>query len=394
LLSFDALWSDLEPIGRATSGGYRRFAWTPEDLTLREWFAAEASVRGLDVVLDRAGNQWAWLGNPDDEPGVVVGSHLDSVPEGGAFDGPLGVASSFAALDLLRDKGFAASKPIGVVNFADEEGARFGIACAGSRLITGALDADRGRALADSDGVTIAQAMTSAGLDPAAVGRDDETLRRVGQFVELHVEQGKGLVEMGSPIGVASAIWPHGRWRIDLPGQANHAGTTRIEDRHDAMLGYASVVLAARAAAVRHGAVATCGKVRVEPNGVNAIPSLVTGWLDSRGASARQVRDAVVEVTEAARSFGGTVTEESWTGETTFDIGLRDRIRSVLGGVPILPTGAGHDAGILANEGIPTAMVFVRNPTGVSHSPHEFAERDDCVAGVEALAQVLQELAG
>jgi beta-ureidopropionase / N-carbamoyl-L-amino-acid hydrolase len=394
LLSFDALWSDLEPIGRTTSGGYRRFAWTPEDLTLREWFAAEASARGLDVVLDRAGNQWAWLGNPDDEPGVVVGSHLDSVPEGGAFDGPLGVASSFAALDLLRDKGFAASKPIGVVNFADEEGARFGIACAGSRLITGALDADRGRALADSDGVTIAQAMASAGLDPAAVGRDDETLRRVGQFVELHVEQGKGLVELGSPIGVASAIWPHGRWRIDLPGQANHAGTTRIEDRHDAMLGYASVVLAARAAAVRHGAVATCGKVRVEPNGVNAIPSLVTGWLDSRGASARQVRDVVVEVTEAARSFGGTVTEESWTGETTFDIGLRDRIRSVLGGVPILPTGAGHDAGILANEGIPTAMVFVRNPTGVSHSPHEFAERDDCVAGVEALAQVLQELAG
>jgi N-carbamoyl-L-amino-acid hydrolase len=394
LLSFDALWSDLEPIGRTTSGGYRRFAWTPEDLTLREWFAAEASARGLDVVLDRAGNQWAWLGNPDDEPGVVVGSHLDSVPEGGAFDGPLGVASSFAALDLLRDKGFAASKPIGVVNFADEEGARFGIACAGSRLITGALDADRGRALADSDGVTIAQAMASAGLDPAAVGRDDETLRRVGQFVELHVEQGKGLVELGSPIGVASAIWPHGRWRIDLPGQANHAGTTRIEDRHDAMLGYASVVLAARAAAVRHGAVATCGKVRVEPNGVNAIPSLVTGWLDSRGASARQVRDVVVEVTEAARSFGGAVTEESWTGETTFDIGLRDRIRSVLGGVPILPTGAGHDAGILANEGIPTAMVFVRNPTGVSHSPHEFAERDDCVAGVEALAQVLQELAG
>ena len=394
LLSFDALWSDLEPIGRAASGGYRRFAWTSEDLTLREWFAGEASARGLDLVLDRAGNQWAWFGNPDDEPGVVVGSHLDSVPEGGAFDGPLGVASSFAALDLLRDKGFAASKPIGIVNFADEEGARFGIACAGSRLITGALDADRGRALVDSDGVTIAEAMASAGLDPAAVGRDDEALRRVGQFVELHVEQGKGLVELGSAVGVASAIWPHGRWRIDLPGEANHAGTTRIEDRHDAMLGYASVVLAARAAAVRHGAVATCGKVRVEPNGVNAIPSLVTGWLDSRGASARQVRDVVAEVTDAAHSFGGTVTEESWTGETAFDIGLRDRIRSVLGGVPILPTGAGHDAGILANEGIPTAMVFVRNPTGISHSPYEFAERDDCVAGVEALAQVLQDLAG
>jgi N-carbamoyl-L-amino-acid hydrolase len=392
--SFDTLWSDLEPIGRARTGGYRRFAWTSEDLTLREWFAGAAAARGLDVVLDRAGNQWAWLGNPDEEPGIAIGSHLDSVPEGGAFDGPLGVAASFAALDLLRDKGFSALKPIGVVNFADEEGARFGIACAGSRLITGALDADRGRALADADGVTIAEAMSAVGLDPAAIGRDEETLRRVGQFVELHVEQGKGLVELGSPVGVASAIWPHGRWRIDLPGEANHAGTTRIEDRQDAMLGYASVVLAARAAALRHGAVATCGKVRVEPNGVNAIASLVTGWLDSRGASSRQVRDVVAEVTDAAHSFGGTVTEESWTGETAFDIGLRDRIRSVLGGVPILPTGAGHDAGILANEGIPTAMVFVRNPTGVSHSPLEFAERDDCVAGVEALAQVVQDLAG
>jgi N-carbamoyl-L-amino-acid hydrolase len=397
LLSFDALWSDLEPIGRAASGGYRRFAWTPDDLTLREWFAGAAAARGLTVVVDRAGNQWAWdtsPGDPDATPGVVIGSHLDSVPDGGAFDGPLGVASSFAALDLLRNKGFSASKPIGVVNFADEEGARFGIACAGSRLITGALDADRGRGLTDADGVSIAEAMAKAGLDPAKVGRDDETLRRVGQFVELHVEQGKGLVELGSPVGVASAIWPHGRWRIDLPGEANHAGTTRIEDRHDAMLGYASVVLASRAAAVRHGAVATCGKVRVEPNGVNAIPSLVTGWLDSRGPSSGQVREIVAEVTAAARSFGGTVTEESWTGETAFDVALRDRIRTVLGGVPILPTGAGHDAGILASEGIPTAMVFVRNPTGVSHSPAEFAEREDCVAGVEALAAVIEELAG
>jgi N-carbamoyl-L-amino-acid hydrolase len=392
--SFDGLWADLEPIGRASSGGYRRFAWTPDDLTLREWFAGEAAKRGLELVLDRAGNQWAWTGDPDATPGVVIGSHLDSVPDGGAFDGPLGIASSFAALDVLRDQGFAAGKPIGVVNFADEEGARFGIACAGSRLITGALDADRGRALADADGVTIAEAMSKAALDPAAVGRDDETLRRIGHFVELHVEQGVGLVELDAAIGVASAIWPHGRWRLDLPGEANHAGTTRIQDRHDAMLGYASVVLSARAAAMRHGAVATCGKVRVEPNGVNAIPSLVTGWLDARGPSSKQVREIVAEVTEAVHSFGGTVTEESWTGETAFDVPLRDRLRATLGGVPVLATGAGHDAGILATEGIPSAMLFVRNPTGVSHSPAEFAERDDCVAGVHALATVLEDLAG
>jgi N-carbamoyl-L-amino-acid hydrolase len=222
--SFDGLWADLAPIGRAPSGGYRRFAWTPDDLTLREWFVGEAAKRGLQVVLDRAGNQWAWLGNPDATPGVVVGSHLDSVPDGGAFDGPLGVASSFAALDVLRDKGFTAGKPVGVVNFADEEGARFGIACAGSRLITGALDADRGRALADADGVTIAEAMSKAGLDPSAVGRDDETLRRIGQFVELHVEQGVGLVDLDAAVGGGRAVRPHRRRGGGLRGFGGGVG--------------------------------------------------------------------------------------------------------------------------------------------------------------------------
>src|SRR5690348_1221112 len=122
------MWATLAPIGRdSRTGGYRRFAWTHEDATLREWFAGEARARGMHVALDRAGNQWAWLGNPDrDGPGLVLGSHLDSVPDGGAFDGPLGVVSSFAALDLLREQGFTPDRPIAVANFGDEEGARFG----------------------------------------------------------------------------------------------------------------------------------------------------------------------------------------------------------------------------------------------------------------------------
>jgi N-carbamoyl-L-amino-acid hydrolase len=132
---FDRLWADLPPVGRdPRTGGYRRFAWTREGRVLREWFAGEASARGLDVVCDRAGNQWAWWGDPDACPGVVTGSHLDSVPDGGAFDGPLGVISAFAAIDELRAEGFAPARPVGVVNFGDEEGARFGVACAGSRL--------------------------------------------------------------------------------------------------------------------------------------------------------------------------------------------------------------------------------------------------------------------
>jgi len=360
-LSFESMWADLEPVGRsAQTGGYRRFAWTREDHDLREWFAAECQRRGLDLTEDRMGNQWAWWGNPDaaaaaGRAGVVTGSHLDSVPDGGAFDGPLGVVSAFAAVDALRERGFEPSRPIGVVNFVDEEGARFGVACAGSRVITGAMTARRARSLSDADGTTMAEALEAAGRDPHQSGRDDETLRRIGTFVELHVEQGRGLVDLEHPVAVATDIWPHGRWRLDFSGEANHAGTTRLEDRQDAMLGYAGAVLAAREAATRHGCVATMGKVVVTPGGVNAIPSHVTGWLDARGASPRAVRRAVADVRDMVRQAGGTVAEESWTPSTPFDPALAARLQTRLGGIPLLGTGAGHDAGILANAGIDTA---------------------------------------
>ena len=396
-MTFDGMWSAIEPIGReASTGGYRRFAWTPADATLREWFAGEASGRGLDLVTDRAGNQWAWWGDPDaavtaGRPGVVIGSHLDSVPDGGAFDGPLGVVSALAVVDALRAKGFVPSRPLAVANFVDEEGARFGIACAGSRLITGKLDADKARALRDADGVTMAEAMTAAGHAAEQVGPDDETLRRIGTYVELHVEQGRALVDLGRPVAVGSVVRPHGRWRIDLDGEANHAGTTRLEDRRDPMLDLARTVLAARAAAAALGCVATVGKVRVEPNGVNAIPSRVTAWLDARGPDEAGVR-AVVEAVGA--QSGGLPVEESWTPETVFDVPLAHRISALLDDAPMLATGAGHDAGVLATAGLSTAMLFVRNPTGVSHSPAEFAEREDCHRGVEALTAVTEELAG
>jgi N-carbamoyl-L-amino-acid hydrolase len=385
---FDRWWRELAPIGRSASGGYRRFAWTPEDATLREWFVGTATSLGLDVVSDRAGNLWAWWGDPDGQgPGLVVGSHLDSVPEGGAFDGPLGVVSSLLAVSTLRQNGFQPSRPIAVAMFGDEEGARFGIACAGSRIITGALDADRALTLSDGGGTSMAEAMRSAGHDPAQVGRDDEALRRVGTFVELHVEQGKGLVDTDHAVAVGSGIWPHGRWRIDLAGCADHAGTTRLADRSDPMLDLAALVTESRAAAERNDALATVGKVLVEPNGVNAIPSHVTAWLDCRADEETAVRAVLSEL----RQFGPV--EESWTDRTAFHAGLQQQLASLLQ-APVLATGAGHDAGVLANAGIPTSMLFVRNPTGVSHSPDEFAERDDCLAGVDALTLVVEHLAG
>ncbi|MFI7451658.1 allantoate amidohydrolase [Nonomuraea sp. NPDC049714] len=399
----------LEELARTgrdpATNGYVRDAWSPPDLELREWFAGEATRRGLDLREDRNGNLWAWWGDPAREPGVVTGSHLDSVRQGGAYDGPLGVVSAFAAIDVLKNRDFFPKRPLGVACFTDEEGARFGVPCVGSRLLTGMLAPERALALKDDEGDTLADVLTKAGRDPRGLGRDDETLAQVGAFVELHVEQGQGLVRLGRPVGVAQAIWPHGRWRFDFRGRADHAGTTRLADRDDPMLPFARLVPAARDAAARRDIVATIGKVRVSPNNANAVPGLVSAWLDARGPDEADVRALVAELTALSSAAGsGTgggagvtaeVSEESWTPLVDFDHGLRERLAAVVGGgtpAPILPTGAGHDAGILAAAGVPAAMLFVRNPTGVSHSPEEHAEQADCQAGVVALASVLEEL--
>lgn len=398
--SFHSMWADLAPIGRnADSGGYRRYAWTGADADCRTWFQAQAEARGLAYETDRNGNQWAWLGDPLAGDAVVTGSHLDSVPDGGAFDGPLGVVSSFAALDELRRRGAEFSRPLAITNFGDEEGARFGLACVGSRLAAGQLTREKAYELRDADGISLPQAMEAAGYDPGTIGADPERLARIGAFVELHVEQGRALDLSGDRVGIASAIWPHGRWRFDFRGEANHAGTTRLADRRDPMLTYAQTVLAARAEAALAGAVATFGKIAVEPNGVNAIPSLVRGWLDSRAADQATLDTVVTAIEKAARERADAegidldVVRESFTPVVEFEHALREEMNRILGGaVPVLGTGAGHDAGILS-AAVPTAMLFVRNPTGVSHSPREFAAEDDCVAGVLALADVLEGLA-
>ncbi|WP_377274275.1 allantoate amidohydrolase [Peterkaempfera sp. SMS 1(5)a] len=396
------MWRDLLPVGRhGATGGYRRHAWNSADAECRAWFEEQARARGLACETDRNGNQWAWWGDPQAGDAVVTGSHLDSVPDGGAYDGPLGVVSAFAAVDALRERGVRPRRPLAVVNFGDEEGARFGVACVGSRLTAGVLTPDQARALTDADGVRLGDAMERAGRDPDAIGHDAERLARIGAFVELHIEQGRALGDR--EVGVASAIWPHGRWRFDFHGEANHAGTTRLADRHDPMLTYAAAVLAAREQAAATGSLATFGRVAVEPNGTNAIASLVRGWLDSRAPDQAALDATVQAVRRAAEEQGDRdgvrvlLTRESVTPVVDFDAALRDRLAAAITAatgreVPALPTGAGHDAGILS-AAVPTAMLFVRNPTGVSHSPHEAAEEADCLAGAAALTDVLEELA-
>src|SRR5699024_8043825 len=237
------LLAELDDVGvDRRRGGYSRHVFEPAELTLREWFREQATRRGLDVETDCNGNLWAWWPGPGDNA-VVTGSHLDSVPGGGAFDGPLGVVSAFDAVDRLRARGVVVTRPVAVVAFAEEEGGRcgvpcvgsrvlagslgagpvavvacaegaggrFGVPCLGARLLTGSLDPDRARALRDTDGVSLAEAVAAGGLAPESLGRDDGALARIGTFVELHVEQGRGLIDRGSPVALGSTAKPHGR---------------------------------------------------------------------------------------------------------------------------------------------------------------------------------------
>ena len=282
---FERMWADLAPVGRsAASGGYFRQPYLAAETELRSWFLEQAAARALRVESDPVGNLVAWWA-PDgvSGPGVLTGSHLDSVLDGGAYDGPLGVVSALAAVDVLRSRGFVPSKPVGVSVFVEEEGARFGLACLGSRLAAGAIGWRDALALRDRDGVSVEDALATAGLGAASY-RPWDLAATVACFVELHVEQGRDLVDRGAAVGVASGIWPHGRYRFDFTGDANHAGTTRMEDRHDPMLTYAMTALAANKQARLAGQRATFGRIEVAPNGTNAIPSRVTAWLDARCA--------------------------------------------------------------------------------------------------------------
>lgn len=392
-----SLLDEIADVGLdARRGGYSRHAFDASERELRTWFTDRAGRLGLDLETDHNGNLWAWWGTPG--PGAVVtGSHLDSVPGGGAFDGPLGVVSALSAVHRLQSEGFTPSTPLAIVVFTEEEGGRFGVPCLGSRLLTGEIDADRALALRDPDGVSFAEAVTGAGLDAARIGPDPQRVATMSTFVELHVEQGRGLVEQDSALAVGSTVIAHGRWRFSFHGQRNHAGATLLTDRADPMLPAAVTVTAARRVARSVPAArATVGRLAATPGGSNVIASTVDLWLDAR-VPGTLTHALVEDITAAARTAvqeeGCTleVTQESYSDDVVFDARLRDRLRHWLGDLPQLPTGAGHDAAVLSGV-VPSGMLYVRNPTGISHSPEEFVEADDVEAGARALGDALARL--
>ena len=389
-LDVAGLLAEIADVGRdARRGGYSRHVFDEDELWLRQWFTGHAGKLGLTVVPDGNGNLWAWWGSPG--PGAVLtGSHLDSVPGGGGYDGPLGVASALAAVSRLSAAGERPSRPFAVVVFAEEEGSRFGRACLGSRLAAGQADPEAVRGLRDPAGITFAEAARYAGLDPSGLG-PVSWAADASCFVELHVEQGRGLIDLGQPVAIGEAILAHGRWKLEFTGQGNHAGTTRMAGRHDPVVAAARTILAARELALaadrddnskrRTSARATVGRAELIPDGTNVIASRATTWLDARAHDDPALSALIGAIGEAAR---GAATAEGCTAEVVreslsplvaFDGGLRDRLAALLPDAPLLATGAGHDAGVLA-ELMPTAMLFVRNPSGrVARSGRERDQR-------------------
>jgi N-carbamoyl-L-amino-acid hydrolase len=393
-----SLLSQIEDTGRDPRGpGYQRPGFSATERELRDWFLAEADRRGLDTEIDANGITWAWA-TPPGENAVVTGSHLDSVPGGGEFDGPLGVASALAAVDELKASGALerARRPLALAVFPEEEGSRFGVACLGSRLLTGAIETDRALGLKDSVGDTFADVARGYGLDPDRVGRDQSRLAGIGSFIELHVEQGLGLAGTDQAVAIGSSIIGHGRWHFSFTGQGNHAGTTPMSHRADPVVAGSRVIgdIPTLAAATDASAVATVGRTLIHPGGTNVIASAMSFWLDIRhpdDAVVEQVLDAISRRANSHAVETGVrveVSQESYSPTTHFTAELNSRLASVLPQAPLLPSGAGHDAGILAPH-VPSAMLYVRNPTGVSHAPEEACEVDDQRAGVDALIKVL-----
>jgi len=381
---FDRWFEELAAIGR-TDRGWNRVAWTPLEAEARDWFARVAGELGLELRQDGAGNLWAVTADAGSGPWVCAGSHLDTQPDGGAYDGALGIVCALEAAAALLESGARRRHPLAVVAFVDEEGARFRVPCFGSQAITGVLDVDRALHV-------MAGAERIYGVTGESLRASTAQLSHVRSFMEVHVEQGRALAERGQALGIATNLAPRQRLRAVFHGEANHAGTTPMPGRRDALVEAALFVLAARDAALaRPGAVATVGRLEISPGSTNAIPGLVAASLDARAPRAETVDELVDELRTAFP--GAELTGESRNDGAEFDAGLRGLLHDAAAarGIPAvdLPSYAGHDAGMLAPHR-PAAMLFVRNPTGASHTPAEFASPEDCVAAAQVLADALE----
>ena len=390
--------AELSAIG-GTGTAVTRLGLSPEEQVARDLVGGWLAARGATVRRDPAANLVARFGG--DGPAILVGSHLDSVPEGGRFDGALGVLCAVEAIEALLDEGVRFRRPVEVVGWCDEEGARFGIGLFGSCAAFGRLPANAA-ARTDRAGVSIADALRALGEsgDPTQALRQKSAL---AAYLELHIEQGPRLERAGLPLAVVSTIVGIVHGRVTVKGRQDHAGATVMGERKDALVAAAEMVTALeRIAKSVPDAVGTVGEIAPRPGAKNVIPGECTFSLDIRGPREEDVERVLRELREEIRRIGdargvtSTIDVLARVPVAPLDLDIRDLLlrttKAVGVDAPLLISGAGHDAQNPQLAGVPTGMIFVRS-SGGSHTPLESCDLDDAAVGAEALALAIRELA-
>jgi hydantoinase/carbamoylase family amidase len=376
--------------------GAQRVAWTDTWEQAREWLRGTLAGVPVEEAIDEAGNQWFTLAG-ESERALLIGGHIDSVPNGGWLDGSLNVMAGVAVLRRIAGDG---TPPLTVrlVNWADEEGARFGRSLLGSSAAAGSMrDQDELRQLSDRDGVSLPDALAAHGVDLDRATESRSQLENAAAYLELHIEQGPVLESMGIPLGVVLGTFGVERHRITWTGQAAHAGSTPMDKRRDALAGAAKLAIDIRriAAETGDGAVCTSGNVVCRPGIVTSVVETAEQLLDQRHLDAGKLAAMLAEAKAASERFAAeerveVAWERIWSIEPIlFDerlIGLADEaVAEVAGTSHRLPSGPLHDAAEVARAGIPTVMLFVQSLRGLSHTKLEDTKPEHLELSVRAL---------
>lgn len=406
MVNANRLWERLQQlseIGATGNGGVTRLSFTKEERAAKDLVAGFMEKEGLSVREDEAGNLIGRReGKVGGAPVVMTGSHIDSVFDGGNFDGPLGVLSATEALQTMVENGISTEHPIEVVAFTDEEGTRFSFGMIGSRAIAGLITAEELENM-DKEGVSITEAMAAAGFNPADIGKAARKKDEVKAYIELHIEQGKVLEKENLPVGVVSGIAGPLWMKFTVEGEAGHAGNTPMGIRRDAMTAAARIILMIEEEVRKNGtSVGTVGQLNLFPGGINIIPGRVEFSLDLRDINEEtrnQVEEAILkEARKIAEEQGVILSFEDLQRippvpcDEVIQQVVRDSIAEAGLSSITLPSGAGHDG--MQFIGLwPIGMIFVRSKNGVSHDPAEWTSKKDCAAGAEVLYRTLLKLA-
>ncbi|PAV27980.1 Zn-dependent hydrolase [Virgibacillus profundi] len=392
---------DLSKIGRNPNGGMNRFSFTDEEKEANKLVEQYMEEAGLSVYYDAVGNLIGSMDGAENLPVILLGSHIDTVPDGGKYDGALGVLSAIEVMHTIKENGIQLKHPVRVISFKDEEGSRFGYGMIGSRTVAGTLKAED-LLREDDSGISIQQAMKNFGLKERPL--ESAKLVNVKAYLEIHIEQGKVLesnhVGVGNVTGIAGPLW----LKFHLKGLAEHAGATPMNQRHDALTA-ASLIIAETEKIAKQfpPAVATVGKMTIKPNGVNVIPGEVEWTIDIRSIDESQRNN----IEQMIKQFAGKITTKRELElqvselqriapvqcDEDIQTAIQESIREIGEEVVSLPSGAGHD-GMQFKDRFPVGMIFVKSVDGISHNPKELSLEKDIEKGSNVLYHTLLRVDG